>query len=120
MYDDKRGMDMAVPEQIPEAGFYYHYKHDPEGPEENYAYELLAVGHHTEEDSRPEDKFLAVYRPLYESALVYRLGRMYDVRPLGMFMEPVTRDGKEQPRFSRVTDPELIGRLEERRDRMYP
>lgn len=111
--------DVTPPEKVPEPAFYYHYKHDPNGSEENYAYELLSVGHHTEEDCRPEDSFVAVYRPLYESALVYRLGRMYDIRPLDMFMESITKDGKSMPRFTRITDPELIERLKARRDRMY-
>lgn len=106
--------DITPPEKLPEPGFYYHYKHDPDGPEEIYAYELLAVGHHTEEHS-----FVAVYRALYETALAYCLGRMYDVRPLAMFMETVMKEGKEMPRFSRITDVALIERLKERRDRMY-
>lgn len=110
---------ITVPKNLPEAGFYYHYKHDPDGPEEEYAYEVLAVGHHTEEDCRPEDAFVVVYRPLYESALVYRLGKMYDIRPIAMFMETVTKDGKEMLRFTPITDPELIERLKVRRDRMY-
>jgi hypothetical protein len=105
----------SVPQNLPEQGFYYHYKHDPEGSEENYAYEIVGVGHHTEE----EKTFFVVYRPLYETALVYRLGRMYDIRPLEMFMETVTKDGKEQPRFTRITNPELIEQLRLRRDRMY-
>src|SRR3989344_2372673 len=93
-------MDPIPPANLPEPGFYYHYKHDHEGPEEKYAYELMGIGHHTEEDCRPEDSFLAVYRPLYEEALVYRLSRMYDIRPLSMFMETVVKEGRETPRFT--------------------
>ena len=111
--------DPIPPANLPGPGFYYHYKHDHEGPEEKYAYELMGIGHHTEEDCRPEDSFLAVYRPLYEEALVYRLSRMYDIRPLSMFMETVVKEGRETPRFTRITDSELIQRLSERRDRMY-
>ena len=113
-------MDPIPPANLPEPGFYYHYKHDHEGPEEKYAYELMGIGHHTEEDCRPEDSFLAVYRPLYEEALVYRLSRMYDIRPLSMFMETVVKEGRETPRFTRITDSELIQRLKERRDRVEP
>ena len=29
--------DVPPPEQCPEAGCYYHYKHDPNGPLNNYA-----------------------------------------------------------------------------------
>ena len=29
--------DVPPPEQCPEPGYYYHYKHDPNGPLNNYA-----------------------------------------------------------------------------------
>jgi hypothetical protein len=29
---------------------------------------IYGVGHHTEDDCRPEDAFMQVYRPLYEEA----------------------------------------------------
>ena len=29
--------DVLPPEQCPEPGYYYHYKHDPNGPLNNYA-----------------------------------------------------------------------------------
>ncbi len=45
---------MQKPQPIPDKGFYYHYKHDPNGLVNNYAYEVLNIGHHTEE----EDTFL--------------------------------------------------------------
>jgi hypothetical protein len=110
--------DVPMSENLPEAGFYYHYKHDPEGRENAYAYELIGVGHHTEEDCRTEDVYLAIYRPIYE-AYVYKLGKLYDVRPLSMFMETVEKDGQIIPRFTRIVDPELIERLKRRRDEMY-
>ena len=40
--------DVPPPEQCPEPGYYYHYKHDPNGPLNNYAYYIYGVGHHTE------------------------------------------------------------------------
>lgn len=107
-----------IPEKVPEKGFYYHYKHDSSGEVNNYAYEFLGVGHHTEDDCRPEDALLAVYRPLYE-AFVYKNGKMFDVRPLSMFMEEVTKDGKTFPRFARITDPGTIAALEAKRREMY-
>ncbi|MES2226115.1 MAG: DUF1653 domain-containing protein [Patescibacteria group bacterium] len=112
--------DTPAPEHVPEPGFYYHYKHDPLGPENNYAYEVVAVGHHTEEDARPEDRFMVAYRPLYDTALVYRLGRMFDLRPLDMFMETVVKDGIEMPRFDKIDDMELISRLKIICAEMYP
>lgn len=114
-----RAEHLDLPENMPLPGFYYHYKHDSEGDEYNYAYELVGIGHHTEEDCRPEDAFVAVYRPLYESALVFRSGKLFDIRPLSMFTEIVVKDGKELPRFSYIEDPLLIQRLSHKRDLMY-
>lgn len=102
----------------PEKGFYYHYKHDPQGSTNNYAYEVMGVGHHTEDDCRQEDQYMVVYRPIYE-AFVYKNGRMFDIRPLEMFMESVTKDGKTFPRFQKIIDPAVIAELEAIRDRMY-
>lgn len=107
-----------IPTKVPEKGFYYHYKHDPNGEVNNYAYEFLGVGHHTEDDCRPEDALLGVYRPLYE-AFVYKNGKMFDVRPLGMWMEKVTKEGKTFLRFARITDPAVIAELMDIRKEMY-
>jgi len=107
---------MAPPPTVPEKGFYYHYKHDPRGSFNNYAYEVMGVGHHTEE----ERSFFVVYRPLYESAFVYQNGKMFDVRPLPMFVEEIEKDGIRTPRFKKIEDPELVARFEKLRDEMYP
>lgn len=108
----------TLPAQVPEAGYYYHYKHTPDGAVNNYAYYIYGVGLHTEDDCRPEDQFMQVYRPLYE-AFVYKNGKMFDLRPLHMFYEPAVIDGKEVPRFVRITDPETIAQLKAIRDDMY-
>ena len=42
--------DIPPPEKLPEPGYYYHFKHDPDGPLNNYAYSIYGVGHHTEDD----------------------------------------------------------------------
>ncbi|HEX5774762.1 MAG TPA: DUF1653 domain-containing protein [Candidatus Paceibacterota bacterium] len=105
--------------QAPRSGFFYHYKHDPNGPVNNYAYEVLGPGHHTEDDCRPEDAFMMSYRPLYESAYVYKLGKLSDLRPLAMWMDTIEKDGKMMPRFRRIEDPKVIQELEAVRDRMY-
>lgn len=107
-----------APERVPEPGFYYHYKHDPAGPVNNYAYYIYGVGHHTEEDCRPEDSFMQVYRPLYE-AHVYKLGRMFDLRPLHMFFEPALLAGKKIERFTKITDPRVIAELKAIKAQMY-
>jgi hypothetical protein len=42
--------DIPPPKKLPEPGYYYHFKHDPDGPLNNYAYYIYGVGHHTEDD----------------------------------------------------------------------
>jgi hypothetical protein len=108
-----------MPENIPEKGFYYHYKHDSAGSVNNYAYEVMGVGCHTEDDCTPEDTKMVVYRPLYEEASVYKAGKFFDLRPLGMFMEDVTKDGKTFPRFKKITDQAVITELNAIKEKMY-
>ena len=112
--------DMPPPEQRPDPGYYYHFKHDPDGPLSNYAYYIYGIGHHTEDDCRPEDSFMQIYRPLYEEAYAYRNGRMFDLRPLRMFYEPARWKGQEVRRFTRITDPGVIAQLQVIKARMYP
>ncbi len=109
---------MKIPEKVPDNGFYYHYKHDLSGAVNDYAYEVLGVGCHTEDDCRPEDENMVVYRPLYESS-VYKAGKLFDLRPLEMWMGDVTKDGKVFLRFTRITDPVVITELEAIRQKMY-
>ena len=112
--------DVPPPENLPEPGYYYHFKHDPDGPLNNYAYYIYGVGHHTEHDCRTEDAFMQVYRPLYEDAYAYRNGGLFDLRPLNMFFEPAEWKGKMVARFTRIVDPDVIAQLEAIRARMYP
>lgn len=109
---------MKIPTVVPEKGFYYHYKHDPSGAVNNYAYEIIGVGCHTEDDCRPEDANMVVYRPLYESS-VYKAGKLFDLRPLDMFMESVLKNGTTMPRFRKITDLNVIAELTKIRDKMY-
>jgi len=112
--------DVQPPKNRPEPGYYYHYKHDPNGPLNNYAYYIYGVGHHTEDDCRTDDAFMQVYRPLYEGAYAYRNGGMFDLRPLYMFYKPAVVNGIEVRRFTRITDSEVIGCLQVIKERMYP
>jgi hypothetical protein len=112
--------DIPLPEQLPEPGYYYHFKHDPTGPLNNYAYYIYGVGHHTEDDCRLEDAFMQVYRPLYEEAYAYRNGGLFDLRPLHMFYQPAQREGREVPRFTKITDPSVIAELAAIKTRLYP
>lgn len=98
-------------------GFYYHYKHDPKGEWNNHLYEVMGIGHHTEVDGLDESA-MVMYRPLYE-AMVYKEGKHFDLRPFDMFIETVEKEGKLIPRFTLVTDQDLIERCKEIRRKMY-
>ena len=103
--------------KMPEKGFYYHYKHDPNGAFNNYAYEVMGTARHTELQNPEIDKFV-IYRPLRESAF-YEDGKYWGARPLDMFTESIEKDGVVVPRFRKITDPEIIEKLEKVRDEMY-
>ncbi|MDB5204884.1 MAG: hypothetical protein JWP09_912 [Candidatus Taylorbacteria bacterium] len=109
---------LTIPTKVPENGFYYHYKHNPEGVINDYVYEVVGIGHHTEDDCRPEDTLMVVYRPIYEST-VYTAGKLFDLWPLEIWMEDVTKDGKTFPRYQKITDPNTIQELKLIRDKMY-
>ena len=79
-----------MPKKVPELGFYYHYKHDPSGSVNNYAYEVVGVGFHTEDDAREGEEHFVIYRPLYEAS-VYKASKTFNIpcfdnRPLEMWM----------------------------------
>lgn len=74
---------------------------------------------HTEDDCRPEDVSMVVYRPLYKDARVYVEGKLFDLRPLEMFMENVTKDGKTFPRFKKIADADVLATLESIKEEMY-
>ncbi len=48
---------MNAPTHHP-AGYYYHYKHDPLGAVNHYAYFIFGAGHHTEEDAPEREKWM--------------------------------------------------------------
>ena len=116
-------MPLPMPKRVPELGFYYHYKHDPAKEVNDYAYEVIGIGFHTEDDVRPGEAHFLMYRPLYDAA-VYKASKELDIpcfdqRPLEMWMGDVEKDGRTFPRFQKITNPEVIVQLEEIRDEMY-
>lgn len=112
--------EMTPPGPMPEKGFYYHYKHDPAGPFNNYAYEVLGTGCDTEGDWSTPDAYFVIYRSLYEDSAAFRAGKLWDLRPLTMFMGDVTKsDGMNVPRFHKIANPEIIAELTEKRREMY-
>lgn len=117
-------MPLPMPSRVPEPGFYYHYKHDSNGPVNNYAYEVVGVGFHTEDNTRPGEQHFLVYRPLYEAS-VYKASKdlgipCFDNRPLEMWMEDIEKDGQRFPRFQKIIDPAIIEKLDKIRQEMYP
>jgi len=112
-------MPLKKPTKTPEKGFYYHYKHDTTGTINNYAYEVIGVGCHTEDDCRPEDANMVVYLPLYPEASVYKAGKLFDLRPLEMFMAEVDKDGTKIPRFQKIIDPTVIAELKIIKNTLY-
>jgi hypothetical protein len=116
-------MAYPMPQRVPEPGFYYHYKHDSDGPINKYAYEVLGVGFHTEE-ARPGEEHFVIYRPLYEEAPVYRASKelgvpCFDSRPLEMWMGEVMKDDTTFPGYQKIIDPSVIAVLERIRAEMY-
>lgn len=117
-------MSLKIPNKVPELGFYYHYKHDPSGEVNTYAYEVIGIGFHTEDEVRLGEEHFLVYRPLYAAA-VYKASKelgipCFDNRPLTMWMEDVTKDGVSFPRFQKIEDEAVIDQLKNIRDTMYP
>ena len=116
-------MSLQIPRRVPELGFYYHYKHDPKGTANNYSYEVIGVGFHTEDDARQGETHFLIYRPLYEAS-VYKASKKlgipcFDNRPLEMWMENVMKDGQTFPRFRKITNPLIIEELKKIRSEMY-
>lgn len=111
---------MDIPTKVPEKGFYHHYKHDPENLiKNNYTYEVVGVGLHTESDVDSRDAHMVVYRPLYEMPEAFQQGKFFWLRPLEMFMDDVNKDGKTFSRFTKITDAKVVAELEAIKKTMY-
>ena len=92
-------------------GFYYHYKHTSKDIN-NYAYEVIGVGVDTESGIEG-----VIYRPLYTSDHLKE--RNFYIRPFDMFVGDIEKDGKTFPRFIKISDAEIISKLEKIRKEMY-
>ncbi len=92
-------------------GFYYHFKHDPQKDFNNHAYEVIGVGMDTESQA-----LSVIYRPLYKNTY---LKADYCVRPFEMFIGDVEVKGRIVKRFKKITDEEIILKLEKIRTKMY-
>ncbi len=116
-------MTLPMPQKVPSLGLYYHYKHDPSGPINNYAYEVVGVGFHTEEDCRPGEEHFVIYRPLYDASVAQAQKRLcmpcFDTRPLGEWMGEVEKDGQKIPRFRKIEDQAVIEKLFDKHGRNF-
>ncbi len=113
-------MALIPPAEAPKPGYYYHYKHDPNASDVcKYAYRVMGIGAHTEEDG----VWFVTYLPLYPASVVavgQQLGVVcFDCRPLAMWMGDVEVGGVTRPRFTPVTDLERLELLTERFRVMY-
>jgi hypothetical protein len=100
---------------FPENGFYVHYKHKFDGDDHfNYVYEVVGIGRNTEDKT-----YTVLYRPMYTND--WMPPATLQSRPLEMFLENVTVEGKTMKRFTPidVNDEKLISELKERRKEMY-
>jgi hypothetical protein len=91
--------------QILEPGFYYHYKHDDANGFNDYAYEITAIGLHSE-----HEELFVLYKPLYETDIA---PASCFVRPIALFIDEVVYNGNTVPHFTKITDPELIAKLKD-------
>lgn len=87
-----------------ERQFYYHFKHDPKGPINNLAYELIGKSVHTE-----TGEVFVNYRPLYTNQFLADKKVDFFSRPEKMFFEDVPDRGV--PRFSKITDQKILEEL---------
>ncbi|MEY3783933.1 MAG: hypothetical protein RLZZ230_255 [Candidatus Parcubacteria bacterium] len=86
--------------KIATGDFYYHYKHNPEGEINNFAYGIIGTALHTE----TENLFI-IYKPLYQTE------HKLFARPHELFTGAVILDDVEIPRFSQIFDPNVISKL---------
>jgi tellurite methyltransferase len=100
-----------LPMQVPENGFYYHYKHNEDKGFNHHAYEVTGIGKHTEDDSD-----FVIYRSLYVNDIT---PATHFVRPIELFFDEVQYEGKTLPHFVKITDPEMIEKLKDIKEKMY-
>ena len=108
---------LQVSKNVPVPGFYYHKNHDPAGPGNNNAYELVAVSSNSK-DAYPDDYGeIVAYRPLYAHPELPRERSFCTT--LHTFMETVDVGGVKVPRFRLIENPTLARELARIRDQMY-
>lgn len=82
---------------LPQKGeIWKHYKHDSQGVENNYIYEVVGVSVHTE-----TEELMVCYKPLYISEFLKEKQADFFCRPLSMWNDHVEKHGYSGPRFMR-------------------
>ena len=71
------------------------YRHYKSTPIKQMLYKIIGIAKHTE-----TSELMIVYKPLYNSSWLECTD--FAVRPLKMFLETVTIDGKQIPRFELI------------------
>lgn len=99
--------------KLPELGFWQHYKHDPkkEWCDKTYYF----VNYSLDSDT---DGFRGRYLPLYEETGHLGPAKDYSIS-VERWMSEVEVHGKMVPRYTRVTDPEPLRKLEAKRKEKY-
>lgn len=92
--------------------YYYHYKHD-DNDVCDHAYFIDDLAYDLE-----NDREVLLYKPLYE-LVIDGIEVKNGVRSIVNFTDMVTREGKTFARFSKVTDPEIISKLESKKKELY-
>lgn len=93
--------------------YYYHFKHDPSDIYD-HAYVIDGFGFDAEKDYE-----VLFYRPLYEVDILKGSDMKVFVRSVENFTEMMTREGKTFQRFSKVTEPEIISKLELKKKELF-
>lgn len=93
--------------------YYYHFKHD-DSDVCDHAYVIQGFGFDAEKDCE-----VLFYKPLYEVDILKGSDMDVFVRSVENFTEVMNRDGKTFPRFSKITDPEIISKLESKKKELY-
>ncbi|NJL96469.1 DUF1653 domain-containing protein [Candidatus Gracilibacteria bacterium] len=88
----------------PQTGdIYYHFKHFTENPQNEadfMVYEIVGIaGNATDNQYNP----LVIYKPIKDTSYLEKKKIDFYSRPLEEFLESVSRDNYEGPRFCKIT-----------------
>ena len=80
---------------LPQKGeIWKHYKHNLQGEENNYTYEVVGVSVHTE-----TEELMVCYKPLYNSEFLQEKKVDFFCRPLSIWNDYIEKSEYSGPRF---------------------